>query len=126
MCAFFSGFVPRNWQNLSRFVSHCPRPNSELKCKRRQGKNVFDHTCGVWVLDDVVSVQVGPLGGGLPGVLGVAGLSEGPGTLELNGGPDLLDTRSELSLDHLVRRHREVNLPLTIFMSLYIVFKVYT
>ena len=96
----------RSWQNLSRFVSHCPRPNSELKCKCRQEKNVFDHTCGVGVLDDVVSVQVGPLGGGLPGVLGVAGLAEGPGTLELNGGPDLLDTRSELSLDHLVRRHK--------------------
>ena len=61
---------------------------------------------GVGVLDDVVSVQVGPLGGGLPGVLGVAGLTEGPGTLELNGGPHLLDTRSELALDHLVRRHK--------------------
>ena len=106
VCAFFSGCVPRNWQNLSRFVSHCPRPNSALKCKRRQGKNVFDHTCGVWVLDDVVSVQVGPLGGGLPGVFGVAGLAEGPRTLELNGGPNLLDTRSELALDHLVRRHK--------------------
>ena len=92
--------------NLSRFVSHCPRPNSELKCKCRQEKNVFDHTCGVWVLDDVVSVQVGPIGGRLPGVLGVAGLAEGPGTLELNGGPHLLDTRSELALDHLIKRHK--------------------
>ena len=106
VCAFFLRTCSfRSWQNLSRFVS-LSRPNSELKCKRRQEKNVFDHTCGVWVLDDVVSVQVGPLGGGLPGVFGVAGLAEGPRTLELNGGPNLLDTRSELALDHLVRRHK--------------------
>ena len=102
VCEFLRTCSFRSWQNLSRFVSHYPRPNSELKCKRRQEKNVFDHTCGVGVLDDVVSVQVGPLGSRLPGVLGRTGRPEGAGAAEVDGGPGLLDPGAEAALDHLL------------------------
>ena len=57
---------------------------------------------GVWVLDDVVSVQVGPLGSRLPGVLGRTGRPEGAGAAEVDGGPGLLDPGAEAALDHLL------------------------